>query len=57
MVKAFGLMIVGTHTVYVRNGDVTHIVAGNIYRSQYPFGIVELVAGPVGIVIPLRGVV
>jgi len=46
----------GVHTAYVRNANVTHILAGDVYKSYRVTSVVELKIGPVAIVLPLRGV-
>jgi hypothetical protein len=47
----------GPHTLYIRNDQTTQILAGDVYRARKFKSSVELKAGLVGIVIPLRAVV
>jgi hypothetical protein len=41
--------------VYVRNKNTTRLLSGDVYRSNMIVAAVDLRVGPVGIVIPLRG--
>jgi hypothetical protein len=45
----------GVHTIYIRSGNCTSVVAGDVYRAGLVRGSVFLRRGPVGIVLPLRG--
>lgn len=45
----------GVHTVYIRNDGMTRVLVGDIYNTDFIHGIVELLAGPVALIIPLRG--
>ena len=59
-VRSSGVYIIhclGVHTVYIRNDNITRILNGDIYRNpDSPMtSTVELKAGVVGIVLPLRG--
>ena len=46
----------GVHTAYIRNANITHVVAGDVYKTKRISSVVELKTGPVAIVLPLRGV-
>ena len=46
----------GAHTAYIRNDNTTRILVGDIYQGQISVASVDLKVGPVGIVVPLRGV-
>ena len=59
-IRSSGVYVIhclGVHTVYIRNDNITRIVNGDIYRNpDFPVtSTVELKAGVVGIVLPLRG--
>lgn len=45
----------GTHTVYVRNDNVTHALIGDVYHSGKISASLDLRIGLVGIAVPLRG--
>lgn len=47
----------GPHTVYVRNENMTRVLVGDVYKAQQVRGTVDLKAGLVGIVLPMRAVV
>jgi hypothetical protein len=42
--------------VYIRNDNTTTVLAADVYRTGVIFGTLDLKAGPLGIVVPLRGV-
>lgn len=46
----------GSHTVYIRNNNITHVLVGDVYRSGMIKSSVDLRIGLVGIILPLRGV-
>lgn len=50
-------LTVGPHTAYVRNDNITRIVVGDVYRAQQIRSSLDLKAGLVGIIIPIRAVV
>ena len=52
----YQIQCIGTHTIYVRNENVTRIIIGDVYQSGQMSGYVDLKIGPVGIVVPIRGV-
>ena len=51
----YSLHCMGVHTVYVRHANHTSILSGDVYRGGLMRGSLRLTAGPVGIVLPLRG--
>jgi hypothetical protein len=53
---AFTYYAVGTHTVYLRNDNLTRTLVADVYRTGRVAGSLDLRAGPVGIALPLRGV-
>jgi len=46
----------GSHTLYVRNNNLTHILVNDVYRSGRLVSSIDLRVGLVGLVVPLRGV-
>lgn len=46
----------GVHSAYVRSGRSTRLLAGDVYMAGQFVAAVDLTIGPVGIVLPLRGV-
>lgn len=58
-IKTAGSYVVtcrGSHTLYVRNNNLTHILINDVYRSGRLLSSIDLRVGLVGLVIPLRGV-
>jgi len=58
-VKTAGSYVVtcrGSHTLYVRNNNLTHVLINDVYRSGRLLSSIDLRVGLVGLVIPLRGV-
>ena len=46
----------GTHTMYIRNDNFTHVLVGDVYRSGRIAASLDLRIGLVGFAVPLRGV-
>lgn len=58
-IKTAGSYVVtcrGSHTLYVRNNNITHVLINDVYRSGRLLSSIDLRVGLVGLVIPLRGV-
>lgn len=56
-VKSSGSYILdcqGPHTIYVRNDDLTRVLIADVYRAHQVIASLDLKAGLVGIVFPLR---
>lgn len=51
----YSITCAGVHTVYIRNDNLTRVLVGDVYKSGQIVASVDLKAGPVGIVLPLRG--
>lgn len=51
----YSITCAGVHTVYIRNDNLTRVLVGDVYKSGQIIASIDLKVGPVGIVLPLRG--
>ena len=49
------MLLLGPHTVYIRNNNMTRVLKSDVYQSNSITTSIDLYIGLVGLILPLRG--